>query len=135
MGVVENLKDAADLLRKAGQIELYKQISAAEDEVRELAREKRRIEDRVEELERALRFKEETVFKAPFYYLKQGDQTPYCPTAGRSTGKRCMQSSGLKTTRPPIGSALHASNSTGLKRAAAGGSTKYCRAPVRGVEV
>jgi hypothetical protein len=79
MGVVENLKDAADLLRKAGQIELYKQISAAEDEVRELAREKRRIEDRVEELERALRFKEETVFKAPFYYLKQGDQTPYCP--------------------------------------------------------
>jgi hypothetical protein len=78
MGVVENLRDAADLLRKAGQIELYKQISAAEDEVRELTRDKRRLEDRVEELERALRFKEETTFKAPFYYLREGDQTPYC---------------------------------------------------------
>src|SRR4029077_5372447 len=80
MGVVENLKDAADLVKKAGQIELYKKISAAEDEVRELTREKRRLEDRVEELERALRFKEETGFRAPFYYLKEGgDQTPYCP--------------------------------------------------------
>lgn len=79
MGVVENLKDLADLVKKAGQIELYKQISAAEDEVREIAREKRRLEDRLEELERALRFKEATIFKAPFYYLKQGDQTPFCP--------------------------------------------------------
>ena len=78
MGVVDNLKDAADLLRKAGQVELYKKISDAEDEVRELTREKRRLEDRVEELRRALQFKEEVVFKAPFYVRKQGDQTPYC---------------------------------------------------------
>jgi hypothetical protein len=79
MGVVENLKDVAELVKKAGEIELYKKISAAEDEVREITREKRRLEDRVEELAHALRFKEETVFKVPFYYLKQGDQTPYCP--------------------------------------------------------
>jgi hypothetical protein len=79
MGVVENLKDVAELVKKAGEIELYKQISAAEDEVREIAREKRRLEDRVQELEHALLFKDETEFKAPFYYLKQGDQTPYCP--------------------------------------------------------
>jgi hypothetical protein len=79
MGVVENLKDLAELVKKAGQIELYKKISEAEDEVREVAREKRRLEDRVAELERALSFKEETVFRAPFYYLKEGDQTPYCP--------------------------------------------------------
>jgi hypothetical protein len=79
MGVVENLKDVAELVKKAGEIELYKKISAAEDEVREITRAKRRLEDRVEELEHALRFKEETAFKAPFYYLKEGDQTPYCP--------------------------------------------------------
>ena len=78
MGVADDLKDAAELLRRAGQAELYNKISAVEDEVRELLRGKRRLEDRVEELEKALRFKEETVFKAPFYYLKQGDQTPYC---------------------------------------------------------
>jgi len=78
MGVVENLKDLADLVKKAGEIDLYKKISAAEDEVRELTRDKRRLEDKVEELERAFRFQQEVVFKAPFYYLKQGDQTPYC---------------------------------------------------------
>jgi hypothetical protein len=78
MGVVENLKDIADLVKKAGEVDLYKKISAAEDEVRELTRDKRRLEDRVEELDRALRFKEETVFKAPFYFLKEGEQTPYC---------------------------------------------------------
>jgi hypothetical protein len=79
MGVVENLKDIADLVKKTGEIDLYKKISSAEDEVREVTREKRRLEDRVAELERALRFKEETTFRAPFYYLKEGDQTPYCP--------------------------------------------------------
>jgi len=42
-------------------------------------REKRRVEDPVRELKDAVKFKEETQFKAPFYYLKQGDQTPYCP--------------------------------------------------------
>jgi hypothetical protein len=30
MGVVENLKDVADLVKKAGEIDLYKKISAAE---------------------------------------------------------------------------------------------------------
>jgi hypothetical protein len=64
MGVVENLKNVADLVKKAGEIDLYKKISAAEDEVRELTRDKRRLEDKVEELERTLRSKE---FKAPFY--------------------------------------------------------------------
>ena len=86
MGVVENLKEIADLVKKAGEIDLYKKISAAEDEVREVTREKRRLEDRLEELERALRFKEETVFKAPFCYLKEGDQTPYCPHCVEKSG-------------------------------------------------
>ena len=39
MGVIENLKDLGELVKKAGQIELYKQIVAAEDEARELNRE------------------------------------------------------------------------------------------------
>lgn len=78
MGLVENLKNLADLTQKAGQLELYRQLVAAEGEARELARANRRLEDRVEELERTLRFKEEIVFKAPLYYLKEGDQTPYC---------------------------------------------------------
>jgi hypothetical protein len=34
--------------------------------------------NKVEELERALRFKDDLKFKEPFYYL-EGDKTPYCP--------------------------------------------------------
>jgi len=79
VSVVENIRDLADQAKNTGQNELYKQLAAAEEEAREMAREKRRLEDRVEELERALRFKEETIFRRPFYYQKQGDQTPYCP--------------------------------------------------------
>lgn len=78
MGVLDNLKDAAEVLRQNDQTDLYNKISEAEDEVRDLLREKRRLEDMVEELDRALRFREEAVFRAPFYYLKIGDQTPYC---------------------------------------------------------
>jgi hypothetical protein len=78
MGTADNLKEAAELLQNAGQIELYKKVSAAEDEVRELTREKRRLEDRVEELQHALRFRDELVFDAPFYFSKNSDKTPYC---------------------------------------------------------
>jgi hypothetical protein len=86
MGVVENLKDVADLVKKAGEIELYKKISAAEDEVRELTREKRRLEDRVEELERALKLKNTMKFKAPLYY-QEGDEVPFCPACYEKDGR------------------------------------------------
>jgi len=88
MGVVENLKDVADLVKKAGEIDLYKKISAAEDEVRDLTRDKRRLEDRVAELEEALRFRDAIEFRAPFYYLKEGDQTPFCPSCWEGKEKR-----------------------------------------------
>jgi hypothetical protein len=78
MSVLENMKAMAELAQKVGQIELYKQIGQAEDEVRELTREKRRLEDKVEELERAMRFREQLEFMPPFYARKQGDTTPYC---------------------------------------------------------
>jgi len=88
MGVLDNMKDVADLIKKAGDIELYKKIVAAEDEVRELTRENRRLEDRALELEEAVRFKDAIEFKAPFYYLKEGDQTPFCPSCWEEKEKR-----------------------------------------------
>jgi hypothetical protein len=74
------------LVKKAGEIELYKKISAAEDEVRELTREKRRLEDRVEELERALKLKNTMKFKAPFYY-QEGDGVPFCHACCEKDGR------------------------------------------------
>src|SRR6266851_10197076 len=79
MGVVENMRDVADLVKKFNDIELNRRILTLENEVLDLSRERRRAEEKVEELERALRFKAELIFNEPFYWVK-GDKVPFCPT-------------------------------------------------------
>ncbi len=78
MGVIENMKELADLIKKAGDIELYRKIVESEGEVIELTREKRRLEERVEELEKLLVLQEGMAFRAPFYFQDR-DETPFCP--------------------------------------------------------
>jgi hypothetical protein len=77
MGVVENMKDVADLVKKFNDIDLNRRIVTLEGEVMDLTRDKRRAEDRIEELERALKFKGELKFKNGFYWA-EGDDGPYC---------------------------------------------------------
>jgi len=77
MGVVENMKDVADLVRKFNDIELNLRILALEAEVMDLSREKRHVEEKVEGLERALEFQGKLTFDAPFCWL-EGDPAPYC---------------------------------------------------------
>jgi len=78
MGAVEHVKEVADLIRKFNDIDLNRRILNLENEVLDLSRDKRRAEEKVEELERTLKFKGELKFKEPFYWLGE-DQTPYCP--------------------------------------------------------
>jgi hypothetical protein len=78
MGIIEDVGNIAELIKKIGDMELYKQILTLETEVRELTRDKRRSDDKVEELERTLKLQKELVFKTPFYYLGD-DPAPYCP--------------------------------------------------------
>jgi hypothetical protein len=78
MGAVENVKEIADLISKFHDIELNRRILKLEEEVIDLTRDKRRAEEKVEQLERTLKLKAELVFKEPFYWLG-ADQTPYCP--------------------------------------------------------
>ena len=47
MGIVENIKDAADLAKKVGDIELYRKIVRLEGEVMDLTREKHDTSDLV----------------------------------------------------------------------------------------
>jgi hypothetical protein len=79
MGVVENMKDVADLVKKFNDIELNRRILNLENEVLDLSREKRRGEEKLEELERTLKFQKQITFKEPFYWL-EGDEVPYCAT-------------------------------------------------------
>jgi len=78
MGVVENMKDVAELVKKFNDIELNRRILDLENEVLDLARAKRRGEERIEELEQTLKFKGALSFREPFYWL-EGDKTAFCP--------------------------------------------------------
>ncbi len=77
MGILDEMKEIGDLIRKAGDIELYRRIVKLEGEVADLTREKRRGEERIEELERALKFSKQLVLKDGFYWV-EGDDTPFC---------------------------------------------------------
>jgi hypothetical protein len=77
MGVVENMKDVADLVKKFNDIELNRRILNLENEVLDLSRDKRRAEEKVEELERAFKFSKELVLRDGFYWA-EGDTTGFC---------------------------------------------------------
>ncbi len=78
MGIVENLKDAADLAKKIGDIELYRKIVHLEGEVMDLTRDKRQADQKIEELEGKLALQGKMTFKEPFYF-QEGDNVPFCP--------------------------------------------------------
>jgi hypothetical protein len=103
MGVVENMKDVADFVKKFNDIELNRRILKLEEEVLDLSREKRRAEERIEELERALKLQKELVFKPPFYYV-EGETTPYCPNCWES--KRIAIHLHRARKPPPIGDVM-----------------------------
>ena len=79
MGIVENIKDAADLAKKVGDLELYRKIVHLEGEVMDLTRENRQAEQKIEQLQKQLALKAKMTFKEPFYY-QDGDTVPFCPS-------------------------------------------------------
>src|SRR5713226_6997733 len=78
MGAVENVREFSEFVKKYNDIDLNRRILNLENEVLDLSRDKRRAEQRVEELERALKFQQALTFKPPFYYSAD-DPNPYCP--------------------------------------------------------
>jgi hypothetical protein len=86
MGIVENIKDAADLAKKVGDIELYRKIVHLEGEVMELTREKRQAEQKIEELQAQLALKTKMTFRQPFYY-QEGDSVPFCAACYEKDGR------------------------------------------------
>jgi hypothetical protein len=79
MGIIENAKEIADLVKKAGDIELYRKIVELEGEVIELTRQKRALEERVEAQDKALSLEKELKFSGEGFYWTEGDRVPYCP--------------------------------------------------------
>jgi DNA integrity scanning protein DisA with diadenylate cyclase activity len=77
MSILDNVKEVADLVKKVGDVELYRKIVELEGEVVELTRSKRALELKVEELEGLLSFSKKLMFKNHFYFA-EGDEVPYC---------------------------------------------------------
>jgi hypothetical protein len=80
MGVIENMKDVADLVKQFGDIELNRRILTLENEVLDLSRDKRRADEKVEELQRVISIKNDLTFRGNEYYLKttDGEDGPFC---------------------------------------------------------
>ena len=78
MSIITDTKEIVDLVKKLGEVELYRKIVNLEEEIYQLSRENRDCRERVDELETALAFQGELTFRAPMYYAI-GDDVPYCP--------------------------------------------------------
>jgi hypothetical protein len=80
MGAVEHIKEVADLVKKFNNIELDWRILKLEEEVLDRSCEKRRVEEKAEELERALKIRSELTFRENQYYLicDGKEDCPYC---------------------------------------------------------
>jgi hypothetical protein len=83
MSIVSNAKEIADLVKKIGDIELYRKIVELEGEIIELTREKHTLEIRVDELSKTLASRGKMTFQEPFYF-QEGDAVPFCPNCWES---------------------------------------------------
>jgi hypothetical protein len=78
MSIVDNLEEVADIIKKAGDIELYRKIVKLEGAIIELTREKMKLEEQNADLQKLLNAKQEMKFNKPFYY-QENDPHPFCP--------------------------------------------------------
>lgn len=86
MSILENAKEIANLIKKAGDIDLYRKIVELEGEIVGLTSRNLELEVKNSDLARQLEIKALLEFTAPFYYSKD-DQIPYCPRCWESEGR------------------------------------------------
>jgi len=84
---LDNVHSIVQLTQKFGDVELKRRIVDLEDQVSELARERRILAEDNEELKKALEARAKTSFKNPYWY-EEGNDVPLCP--------KCYESSEYK---------------------------------------
>jgi hypothetical protein len=78
MSIIENTKEIAELIKKIGNVELYKRIVELEGEIIDLSREKHQGEIKLHDLEKRFTEEKSMEFRKPFIYRKD-DPLPHCP--------------------------------------------------------
>ena len=76
--MIDEMREVADFVKKLGDVELYRKIVKLEGEVIDLTRSNRAFEERVNELQKAMKFSGELTFRNSFFFHKD-DPNPYCP--------------------------------------------------------
>ena len=80
MSIIDNIKNIADVVRKAGSIDLYRQILDLQQEALELVEENPRLKNEINKLIKNAEIDKELIFKDNYYYNKgeDGQEGPYC---------------------------------------------------------
>jgi hypothetical protein len=77
MGVIENAKEVAELIKQYNNIELNRKIINLEREIADLQSANRKLEDELIEAKSDLAKRAAMHYRAP-YYWQDGDETPFC---------------------------------------------------------
>jgi hypothetical protein len=75
---LENVRSILEIAQKFGDVELKRRIVNLEDQISELARERRTLAEENDELKKALQRRAETSFRNPYWY-EEGNEVPLCP--------------------------------------------------------
>jgi hypothetical protein len=86
MTAVDYVKNLSEFVKKFNDIELNRRILELEDEVLKLSRDKRNGEERIDELETALKFDKKLELKDGFYWA-EGDNVGFCTACWDSSRK------------------------------------------------
>ena len=89
MSIISNAKEIADLVKKLGNVDLYRKIVELEGEIIELSGQNNQLVEKTRELEQALKIKEGLVFLKSVYWLEDEESRdgPYCQRCYDVTGK------------------------------------------------
>lgn len=67
MSIIDNAKEIASIVKKLGDIDLYKKIVELEGEIIELTKQKRQLDEELADITRSKVIIDELRFDAPFY--------------------------------------------------------------------
>lgn len=80
MGIIDDAKDIAKLIKKYDDAELYKKIIDLRDEIFELRENNLKLKGKIKALKEEKKINEKIIFEKPYYWLKDGAKKdgPYC---------------------------------------------------------
>ena len=78
MSIISDAKEIAELVKKLGNVELYKKIVELEGEIIEITRKNNELQQQTDDLKKIIEAETSLEFRSPFYY-RQDDNIPLCP--------------------------------------------------------